>query len=301
MRNQLLNYIYERNPAQEKKITLFLKQPLVLDELDEFLTSYAGYMSASGITIYDLADSYLGMVAEMCTARLEFTRTGKYPMPTQDEAKKGVYDNQKVMTSFMLGLGLSQFLWSQHSSLFMFYKASISNLKDAGRFLEVGSGHGLFLKELLTKIRKSDVDVIDISAASIKLSKEIILALEPSAISRLHFLQQDILTFITAHKYSFITIGEVLEHVEHPLDILLSLRNILTENGRIYVSTCANCPTLDHVFHFETLDQIRDMIHTAGFEIESEVVAPAECCSMERLIKKKIDIVFGAILMRKLQ
>jgi len=127
MRNQLLNYIYERNPAQEKKITLFLKQPLVLDELDEFLTSYAGYMSASGITIYDLADSYLGMVSEMCTARLEFTRTGKYPMPTQDEAKNGVYDNQKVMTSFMLGLGLSQFLWSQHSSLFMFYKASISN------------------------------------------------------------------------------------------------------------------------------------------------------------------------------
>ena len=59
MRNQLLNYIYERNPAQEKKITLFLKQPRVLDELDEFLISYAGYMSTSGITIYDLADAYL--------------------------------------------------------------------------------------------------------------------------------------------------------------------------------------------------------------------------------------------------
>jgi hypothetical protein len=76
------------------------------------------------------------------------------------------------------------------------------------------------------------------------------------------------------------------------------LNDILSENGRIYISTCTNCPTLDHVYHFENLDQIRNLISEAGFQIESEVIAPAECCSMERLIKKKIDIIYGAILKR---
>lgn len=300
MRTQLLNYIFERNSAQEKKISAFLTQPQVLDELDGFLQNYAAYMDASGLTVFDLADAYLKMVEEMCTARLEFTRTGKYPMPTQHEAIIGVYDNHKVMTGFMLGLGLSQFLWSQHFNLLMFYRENISQIKDGGRFLEVGSGHGLFLKELLAKIHISHVDVVDISAASITISKEIILALAPDAYSRLHFIHQDILEFQSPHKYSFITMGEVLEHVEHPLEILHSLLNILADDGRIYISTCANCPTLDHVYHFETLDQIREMIEFAGFEIESEIIAPAECCSMERLIKKKIDIVFGAIIKRKL-
>lgn len=298
MREKLLDYIYRRNASQEKKISLFLEEPGVLSELDLFLNNYSEFMAKNDISFEDLGDSYLRMVDEMCTARLEFTRTGKYPMQTQEEAIKDVYDNQKVMTGFMLGLGLSQFLWRQHFDLFKFYRNSISKLKDGGRFLEVGSGHGLFLNELLKVIQNSPVDVVDISETSIHISREIIAALQPKALSRLSFTLQDVMKFKTQNKYSFITMGEVLEHVANPLQILKSLNPLLEEDGRIYISTCTNCPTLDHVYHFETLDQIRAMISEGGFEVESEVIAPAECCSMERLIKKKIDIVYGAILKR---
>ena len=298
MREQLLQYIYERNSGQEKKLTEFLKEPGVLGELDHFLNNYAGFMDKNGITLSDLGEAYLKMVDEMCTARLEFTRTGKYPMQTQEEAIKDVYDNKKVMTGFMLGLGLSQFLWRQHFDLFKFYRNSIAHLRDNGRFLEVGSGHGLFLSELLKVIKESPVDVVDISETSIHISREIIQALHPEALSRLKFIHQDVQSYDTPMKYNFITMGEVLEHVANPLDILKSLQALLAENGRIYISTCTNCPTLDHVYHYETLDEIREMVNEAGFAIESEVIAPAECCSMERLIKKKIDIVYGAILKR---
>ncbi len=298
MRAHLLQYIYERNASQEKKLTEFLKEPQVLDELDVFLKNYKTFMERSDITIADLGDAYLKMVEDMCTARLEFTRTGKYPRPSQEEAKIDVYDNQKVMTGFMLGLGLSQFLWRQHFDLFRFYRDSIKQLKDTGRFLEVGSGHGLFLNELLKVIKQSPVDVVDISETSLHISKEITSSLMPEALPRIKFFHQDIMNYESSHRYDFITMGEVLEHVENPKEILQSLDAYLNVDGRIYISTCTNCPTLDHVYHFETLEQIRALINDAGFQVESEVIAPAECCSMERLIKKKIDIVYGAILKR---
>lgn len=298
MRAELLQYIYARNTGHAKKLTEFLKEPTVLEQLDTFLKNYSEFMIKNEISVEDLGNAYLQMVDEMCTARLEFTRTGKYPMPNQAEAKSEVYDNQKVMTGFMLGLGLSQFLWKQHFELFNFYKKSISSLEDRGNFLEVGSGHGLFLNELLNFVQKSPVDVVDISQTSIHISREIISALRPEAIPRITFIHKDILLYHSSKKYNFITMGEVLEHVENPLEILKSLNNILADNGHIYISTCTNCPTLDHVYHFETLEQIRDLIQEAGFAIVSEVIAPSECCSMERLIKKKIDIIYGAILKR---
>ncbi|MDO9182079.1 MAG: hypothetical protein Q7U04_06705, partial [Bacteriovorax sp.] len=151
MHNQFLEYVYARNIQQKKKLEVFLSDKDIKKDLIEFFIGYSTYMKSTGITVEDLGDAYLQLVADMCYARLEFVRHGKYPKNNQAEALSDVYNDKEVMTRYMLGLALSQFLWRQHYSLFQFYRREVRKLNfcEGDHALEVGCGHGLFLRELL--------------------------------------------------------------------------------------------------------------------------------------------------------
>ncbi|MDO9182278.1 MAG: methyltransferase domain-containing protein, partial [Bacteriovorax sp.] len=112
----------------------------------------------------------------------------------------------------------------------------------------------------------------------------------------IEIIHSDVFDFNPNFLYKFITMGEVLEHVEDPRGVLKLIYSFLAHNGKAYISTCTNCPAIDHVYHFKTIDEIREMICSEGFRIDSEVIEPAECCSEEKLIKRKIDILYGAII-----
>lgn len=302
MHNKFLNYVYERNAPQKKKLEAFLSNPVILQELQEFFVSYRSFMNSRNISIEDLGNAYLQLIDDMCYARLEFVRHGKYPTVNQSEALTDVYNNKTVMTSYMLGLAVSQFLWRQHYALFVFYRNEVKKIKfnDEDHVLEVGCGHGLFLRELLYSTpKKIEIDAVDISETSIEITKEIIATNLEKYLNTINFVHSDVLKFAPKTKYKFITMGEVLEHVERPQDVLNLIGTFLADDGKAYISTCTNCPTLDHVYHFHTVEEIREMIRSQGFKIESEVIEPSECCSEEKLIRMKIDILYGAIISKK--
>ena len=258
-------------------------------------------MKEKDISIEDLGKCYLDMVDDMCQARLDCVRLGHYPVSNLDEAVSSVYDNEEVMVRYMLGLGLSQFLWSQHFDLFKFYRQVIRSygLSQKENFLEIGSGHGLFLFELFKAVGlEKRLDVVDISKTSINISKDFIKSLYPNMQNKVHFIHSDIVDYSPSKKYDFITMGEVLEHVPDPVRVLEGLRCLLCKDGVAYISTAVNSPALDHIYHFHSTDEIRVMLRHAGFEVLEERIAPAEDYSPEKLEKYKVDILYGAAIRR---
>ena len=93
--------------------------------------------------------------------------------------------------------------------------------------------------------------------------------------------------------------GEVLEHVDEPLKLLNKFEYLLSDAGQGFISTCVDCPTIDHVYHFKSIDQIRDMISDSKLSIYSEKILPVENLPMEEIIEKKITINYCAIVRRK--
>ena len=77
---------------------------------------------------------------------------------------------------------------------------------------------------------------------------------------------------------------------------LKKINKILTENGRLFLSTCVDCPTIDHVYHFKSISEIEDMIKSAGFQIKKSLVLPVEDLPMKEIIKRKITINYCAML-----
>jgi 2-polyprenyl-3-methyl-5-hydroxy-6-metoxy-1,4-benzoquinol methylase len=298
MKNEILEIIFSEFPTQKKKITTFFgNSPGMEEDLDIFLDTYANFMELENITPKKLAEAYIEMLNQMIFARKEFIHSGEYLSRAQSEAFDHTYDNEEFMTNYMIALALSQFLWKHHYEVYNFFKNIISGLDPKSNILEVGSGHGLFLLEILKIINKNNViDVVDISKSSIRMTKNIIKSIDEKLARHINFYLSDINHFKSNKKYNFVTLGEVIEHVDNPLKVLEGFHDLLDDDGVLFISTCANCPTIDHVYLFSNISDIRALIKEAGFEIDSEIISPTEDKSDEYLRKYKVDISYAALL-----
>ena len=163
--------------------------------------------------------------------------------------------------------------------------------------MEIGCGHGIYVNHALKHIGDAGtIDVLDISETSIYLAQNILKAVNPKSHSKVKFTTGDVTTYKTDKQYGFIGMGEVLEHVDNPRAVLSNLRSLLADDGRLFMTTCANCPTIDHVYLFHNIDEIRKMVVEQGLAIEKEIVVPSENKSDDYLEKHKVDISYGAIL-----
>jgi len=244
-------------------------------------------------------EAYQKLCNDMMKCQIFFMKTGKYSMISADasEANKNIYENESVMKLYMIGLALSQFLWSSHYDMYTCLIQSIKqNSKDIKSYLEIGPGHGLFMNKAIELIDgKSTITAVDISSTSIAITKSILNYLKPGS-QNIIYHTIDMLKLNLDEKYDYITMGEVLEHVNFPETLLLKLRDLLNDNGRAFVSTCVNCPAIDHVYHFKTIGEIREMFSKCGLGIIEERVLPVEDLPFEEIMERKITVNYCAIL-----
>ena len=76
------------------------------------------------------------------------------------------------------------------------------------------------------------------------------------------------------------------------------LRTLLTENGKLIITTPTNAPAIDHIFLFKNAQDIRDVIYEAGFRIEEELCIFSEDVSPEKAEKFKISMMYAGVLVK---
>jgi hypothetical protein len=73
-------------------------------------------------------------------------------------------------------------------------------------------------------------------------------------------------------------------------------KELLAPGGRIYLSTAANSPALDHVYHFHNLKEMRDILTSNGFSIVKDLALPADDIPEKDWEKELVTINYCAIL-----
>jgi ubiquinone/menaquinone biosynthesis C-methylase UbiE len=298
--DQLLTIIYKKSTFQKKRIQKLLQKrdALYFVEAETFAEDYVGYLNRQGVPIESAVDSYLGLCADTLKCQIQFSKTGKYPTNSQSSAVEKVYNNEAVMMPYMIGLGISQFLWETHYRMYSFFSRYLKMNGDGIKsYLEIGPGHGLFLKKAIECIPVSaKISVVDISPISIKIVQSIIDYF--SVGKSIVYHNADIFEIVPDRQFDFITMGEVLEHVSRPQDLLRKLYQMVAPTGKVFVSTCVNAPAIDHLYHFRNVQEIRDMVESEKLTIEDELVLPVEDLPMDEIVSKKITINYCAIIKR---
>jgi 2-polyprenyl-3-methyl-5-hydroxy-6-metoxy-1,4-benzoquinol methylase len=259
---------------------------------EEFFTKYERVLQLENKTLDFSVDCYLRMIADMKNETLDFLRTGKYSSHSFEEVNRRVYSQPGIMEYYMHGLIVSQFLWKHHYEMFGYFISTFPQFSPAIRnYLEVGVGHGFYLSHALTLLpAAASVTAMDISDTSIAMARAV------AGNSRIDFRLQDIQRFDGNKKFDFITLGEVLEHVEQPLKLLLKLQSLLTTDGVVFLTTPTNAPAIDHLYLFRTIEDIRQLITEAGFRITSDKTLVSEDISLEKAEELKIATLYGAFL-----
>ena len=295
----IVETVINKSHLQKSKILNFHKKvdQLYFERAEHFSINFINFLKSQKTDLEVATNAYLKMCADMMISHLYFYKHNKYPLSEQKEAFEKVYDNVQEMKSYVYGIAISQFLWSTHYAMYSFFINEIQKKKlDVKNYLEIGCGHGLFLLEAIKRFEnKINYQIIDISKTSIEITKSIINFNVKHELE-IDYKLQDVLKSDFDKKFDFIEMGEVLEHVDAPGNLLKKINKILTENGRLFLSTCVDCPTIDHVYHFKSISEIEDMIKSAGFQIKNSLVLPVEDLPMKEIIKRKITINYCAML-----
>jgi SAM-dependent methyltransferase len=294
----LLSNIFDQIQTAEPKYARKLRSQL--DRMDdrfyhraeEFFARYQNLMVAQGKGLDFGVDCYLKLRTSMLKERIRFLRTGRYANSSFAEVNQHVYSDPETMPTHMHGLAFAQFLWPEQYCRFAFFCENLPGyLGPIRRYLEVGGGHALYIAEAYRLLGgRAEFDLVDISPHSMELARGMTPGL------RIDYHLMNIFDFPSGTEYDFITMGEVLEHVERPLELLGKVRSLLAPAGRLYITTPANAPTLDHIYLFHDEEEIRRMLRAGGFEIEREVLRYSEDTPVEQAKADKIALMYGAFV-----
>jgi 2-polyprenyl-3-methyl-5-hydroxy-6-metoxy-1,4-benzoquinol methylase len=294
---EILLKIEEIDPLHAKKIKNDLAEAdtVFYEKADHFIHRLEAYLKKHNHTLEYGIDCYFKMIADVRSETKHFVRTGEYTSKSFDEVNRRVYNNPDVMEYYMNGLLLSQFLWAHHYAILNYfieklplYRAGISH------YLEMGGGHGLYISEAIRLLAPgTKFDLIDISPTSIEASRSLV------GNNDVNYFLSDIFKVEAEKKYDFITMGEVMEHVEDPVALLSKLGELLKYHGHIFITTPTNAPAIDHIYLFKNAGDIREVISKAGFSVVEEISVYAEKVSKERAEKYKVAMMYAAIIKKK--
>src|SRR4051812_13284921 len=177
------------------------------------LDGYLSFCRSQGLSLDEIAAAYLTVVHDTLREQLYFRRRGAYRHSRFSEVASSVYFNEAYMAAYMYGLAISSFLWPNHLEIFRFFNRSLPTT-ERGAYLEIGPGHGYFMRTAMDRSAYDSFLGVDISAASISQTRNLLEYFAPGAASRAQLVEQDFLdSRLEAGAYAAVVMGEVLEHV----------------------------------------------------------------------------------------
>ncbi len=292
--HELVSCIVAQSPVHKRHLDLALAY-ISADEMAQ-LDHYIAYCVNAGLSVTYLAECYLTIAYDTLKEQVYFQKHGKYRYSCFSDVAEGVYLNEPYMEKYMYGLALTLYLWPRHLDIYRFFSNTLPRTT-RGKYLEVGPGHGANMMLAMQLTSYDSFHGIDISETSIKMTQSIIEYNIPKA-SSLCILEH--MDFLSAHpsseKYASIVIGEVLEHVEQPTLFLSKAAEMARDDAYIFVTTCINTPAIDHIYLFESTEQVVELIEESGLNIRDELVLPYEGMSLAECMNKKLPVSVAYVL-----
>jgi SAM-dependent methyltransferase len=220
--------------------------------------------------------SYIVLSHEFQRLQRQLEMTGRYLLSSEREAYEQVYSQSDVLGGYYLpGLLLTQGLWPNHYGLALaFDEAFVPAVAPGARVLEVGVGTGFHLRALLERVRAFRYDGVDISPFPIDFAQKFALDGGASEAASFAVLNATGGLPFAAETFDAVICGEVLEHVERPLDLMREIARVCKTGATFFMTTAIYAAAVDHIYLFENAREVRELVRESGWTLERDWVFP---------------------------
>ncbi|CAM4133307.1 class I SAM-dependent methyltransferase [Campylobacter armoricus] len=294
---ELFKLIEEKNELHKKCLASLKLSDEEFNDLEKLIIYYK---DALNISLEEQTQSYLTILNDTLEETKYFIEFGKYRYSTLAEVKDKVYFNENYMKQYMIGLAISSFIWNAHIEVRRYFVDFINEKKDIkNTYLEIGPGHGEFFIQALRSAKFKEYYGIDISPTSCQMSKDMVENQVGKTDAKYEFICKDFAKCDFNNKADLVVMGEVLEHVEKPLEFMQNVKNLLNDNGEIFATIPINAPSIDHIYLFSHPDEVKDLLNKAGLKIKESKYFMANNYSLEKALKTKNAIVMAVVLTKQ--
>ncbi len=238
------------------------------EEFNETLNAYVTYVNSD---LSEPVRAYVNFCLEAMRLQKQFDDIKDYPKISYSEACSTVYKNYQYMTKVYLpALYLTHFLWRHHYLLKKWIENKFFPLlkeKKTITFCDIGIGTGFYSNKLLSAFKESEGYGFDISDASIDHTKKVLAS--SGCLNRYNILDKMFTENNEVDFNCFVCI-ELLEHLEHPEQLIKEIYSQLAHGGVGVISAAVNAPNRDHIYLYRNNDEVRQQILNSGFLVKFE-------------------------------
>jgi SAM-dependent methyltransferase len=226
--------------------------------------------------------------------QLEASEEARYSCASFEEGRREVYDNPEIMEGYYLdGLYLSLVLWPNHYRMLRYFLDQFMPwVPEKGRLLELPIGSGSYAcYGLLQKPGWTGLGV-DISASGIAYSRRLAAHWGLNRLTIEFGEGQKALPWEDGAFDAVIT-GELLEHLDDPSSFLRECVRVTKPGGFLFATTAIYAASVDHVFMFEDVESVNQMILDSGATLWSYLAIPVRAGDP---IRSRVPTNYAAIL-----
>ena len=260
--NRLLSSLYER----------VVSCPHYEEQLYAVLESYTMAYIAEKSEGHGTSDEiYFNYIRSYNKDMKTFVKTGKYPLEIDaNRAALGRVEYDIIL--------LFSCLFSEHRFRIMQLINEQSSMANCGLF--IGCGPGLEIELVKNSIQK--LYAYDLSINEFLLTKHPTVQFKEA-----YFTGED-----DDLRYDSIYLIELLEHLSEPYVLLKQCQNVLSENGKIFLTTATNIPQFDHLYNFEASHQdFEKKIQNMGLSISFMEDIPHQFITLDIGAKNRFYIL----------
>lgn len=295
LRDQVIFGILQKLPGQT--FALRRMQSLWTPEAEKQFEEELAFLGGK-YSVQKIIDGYVWLTGMTIEESKYFREHGDYRYHSFDEVNRNMYADKEKMTLCMLGLSLTEYLWETGLQIHRFFAKEI-RAAEGENYLEIGPGHGKYFSEAYNLGRFKKYVAVDISPTAIAMTEEYMQSKKYRGGVFKLACQDATLIDPEKEKYDFVTIQEVLEHLEDPEGMLRKIGELLTENGRAYAMMPICAPSTQHIFLFKNREHVRSIVERAGLEIVKEEYITVNKMTVEAAEEKKMPINTCLIVKRR--
>lgn len=290
----LLNEIIGINPLQSSFIQSSIDGATAAEL--QHLNEYLRFCERKSLDIPYLAKCYDVIVKDTLREQLFFQRHNRYRYSTFAEVADSVYFDDDYMSKYMHGLAITAWLWPNHREMHRYFADSVPGEKQ-GTYLEIGPGHGVYMMTAMNLCRYERFEGVDLSPTSVAMTTDLLKSRDvPSNVQYEIYCSDFLEDNLHQPSYDAIVMGEVLEHVEQPLDFLQKIHDLAADDAFIFITTPINAPAIDHIYLFESYEMIESLVRESGLSVRDSKLIPYPGESVAESLDQRLPINVALVL-----